>query len=197
LIHCVDTNQHSRYQTVKKKSESTPLIKQPVVWRTFIVPGSMTLGKVHRVVQAVMGWQDYHLHEFRFDAVRYGVPDLDDQSIWNEAPVTLVKALGPKTSFDYDYDFGDGWEHRVTVEQTLPPDPAFQWPRCTAGENACPPEDVGGPWGYADFLAAIKDRANPEHKAMMTWSGGQFDSKAFDLIGVNQRLVEVMLRRRP
>jgi hypothetical protein len=190
---------------MKQKLEATPLIElrielldvKPVVWRTFIVPGSMTLEKVHRVIQAVMGWQDYHLHEFRFDATRYGVRDPDDESLWNEAPVALAKALGPLTSFGYDYDFGDGWQHRVTVEKTLPPDPTFQWPRCTAGENACPPEDVGGPWSYVDFLAAMKDRTNPQHETMMTWWGRKFDPKAFDLIGINQRLVEVMIRRRP
>jgi hypothetical protein len=62
---------------------------------------------------------------------------------------------------------------------------------CTAGENACPPEDVGGTGGYASFLEAIADPKHEEHHAMLDWVGYPFDRRAFDLNVINQRLARI------
>jgi Plasmid pRiA4b ORF-3-like protein len=143
-----------------------------------------------------MGWQDYHLHEFQFSAVRYGVPDPDfpdNPLLWNEARVKLENALSASESFNYLYDFGDGWEHRVEVERIPSADSKLRWPRCTAGENACPPQDIGGPGGYAEFLRSIADPAEQSHDGMPEWGGGRFNPAVFDLILVNQNLVEIKL----
>jgi hypothetical protein len=170
---------------------------EPVVWRKVLVPGSITLPKLHRVLQIVMGWQDYHLHEFQFSAARYGVPDPDfpdNPLLWNEARVKLENALSASTSFNYLYDFGDGWEHRVEVERIPLADSQLRWPRCMAGENACPPEDVGGALGYAEFLRSMSNPANKSHGRMQEWCGGGFDPGALDLILINQNLVQVKLK---
>ena len=87
---------------------------------------------------------------------------------------------------DYAYDFGDGWSHRLTVEKVLAPEPGGSYPRCVSGRRACPPEDVGGPWGYDEFLAAMTDPAHPEHAERREWMGGPFDPAAFDLDAVER-----------
>ncbi|HRV94457.1 MAG TPA: plasmid pRiA4b ORF-3 family protein, partial [Anaerolineae bacterium] len=97
-------------------------------------------------------------------------------------------APGEKTKFVYEYDFGDSWEHVILVEKILPPEPGVHYPRCIKGKRAGPPEDVGGIWGYEDFLEAIKDPKHPQHEAMLEWAGDDFDPEAFDMSGVNEAL---------
>ncbi len=93
-------------------------------------------------------------------------------------------------AFKYLYDFGDHWEHLVTVEDVHPRTDRTQAVVCLAGENACPPEDVGGPPGYFEFLAAIRDPTHDEHANLLRWIGGAFDPIAFDLVEVNARLAK-------
>ena len=164
---------------------------QPTIWRRVLVPSSIKLHRLHGVLQWTMGWAGGHLHEFIIGHDHYGEPDpaFDDiPRVQREDRFTLAAALGARKWFTYLYDFGDGWEHRVTVEKILAPDPALKLPWCLDGANACPPEDVGGPPGYEDFLAAIRDPAHEEHDAMLEWCGGAFDPTAFDLDAVNQAL---------
>ncbi len=168
---------------------------KPVIWRRIIVPGSIRLGKLHVVLLLAMGWEGGHLHEFIFGEYNYGEPDdsgfPSDPPLLNEARITLAKALGALKSFTYIYDYGDNWRHRIKVEKALVPDPDMRWPLCLDGQNACPPEDVGGAPGYADFLAAISDPAHEEHDHFLKWCGGGFDPAAFDIVLANQRLSEV------
>ena len=93
-----------------------------------------------------------------------------------------------KDRFVYEYDFGDSWEHQIVVEKVLVPEAGVRYPVCLAGKRACPPEDVGGIWGYAEFLEAMRDPEHTEHETMLAWIGGAFDAQAFDLEGINQRL---------
>jgi hypothetical protein len=103
--------------------------------------------------------------------------------------VKLSRVVGGRVKkFSYTYDFGDNWEHVVLVEKVLDPEPGLHYPRCLAGKRACPPEDCGGPWGYADFLAAIQDPRHKQHEEMTDWIGGEFDPEAFDLDDVNEAL---------
>ena len=107
--------------------------------------------------------------------------------------MTPLRKIAPEPSavFSYEYDFGDSWEHRIEVEKVLLPEPGVRYPRCLAGKRACPPEDVGGIFGYEEFLQAIRDPKHPEHEAMREWVGGVFDPEAFDLQGVNERLAHL------
>ncbi|MEW5837130.1 MAG: plasmid pRiA4b ORF-3 family protein [Pseudomonadota bacterium] len=169
---------------------------EPTIWRRVLVPGSIKLAKLHVVLLWTMGWLGGHLHEFIIGHAHYGEPDPDypdDPPLRSDARTTLARALGSLTTFTYLYDFGDGWEHRVRVEQILPPDPALKHPLCLAGANACPPEDVGGPPGYLDFLEAIADPSHEEHDDMLRWCGGRFDPTAFDLDTVNETLRQIKL----
>ena len=169
---------------------------RPAVLRRVQVPGEMSLAGLHQVVQVAMGWTDSHLHEFEVNGARYGLPDPDGDAgeVVDEARVKLFRLLGQGDRMDYVYDFGDGWTHRLTVEKVLAPEPGVSYPRCVSGRRACPPEDVGGPWGYDEFLAAIADPAHPEHEHYRQWVGGPFDPAAFDLDAVNAALAELAWR---
>jgi hypothetical protein len=153
----------------------------PPIWRRVLVPAGYTLDRVHRVIQVSMGWQDCHLHSFEVDGEQYGVPDPDgDLLLLDEMDYRLDDVARAGTRLRYTYDFGDWWEHEVLVEEVTAAEPQERYPICLAGEHACPPEDVGGPEGYAEFLAAIADPAHPRHLAMWDWAGRPFDSSEFD-----------------
>ena len=101
----------------------------------------------------------------------------------------LGALLGDSTrDFAYEYDFGNGWEHRIAVEATNKPVAGWPYPLCVAGERACPPEDIGGPPGYEEFLKAIADPKHEEHDEMLAWVGGAFDPEGFDINCVNRDL---------
>jgi hypothetical protein len=125
------------------------------------------------------------------DGIYYGVPDpewpeLEMQSERRVKLGQIVRAV--KDRFVYEYDFGDSWEHVIVVEKVLPAEPDVRYPVCLAGKRACPPEDVGGVWGYGEFVEAVQQPRHPEHRTMLTWVGGAFDPEAFDLQAVNQAL---------
>ena len=165
----------------------------PRVWRRLWVTDTLTLAKLDRVIQAAMGWTNSHLHEFEVNGKRYGIPG--DEGIY-ESPTLAdrrhkVGAVLDESvcGFRYTYDFGDNWRHTVTIEDRLLPDESFNaWTVRIAGQNACPPEDVGGIGGYAEFLAAISDPSHDEHAAMWQWSGGPFDPTGFDVNATNAAL---------
>ena len=163
---------------------------KPPVWRRVLVPDNIKLSKLHDVIQAALGWKDCHLHQFEIAGKQYGIPDpeFDFEPVIAETRITLVQALNGTDKFRYVYDFGDNWEHLVKVEKIIPPDES-QRIFCLAGKNACPPEDVGGPWGYVEFLAALCDPEHPEHESFIEWHGESFDPKACDLDEINLRLV--------
>lgn len=94
----------------------------------------------------------------------------------------------PPQNFAYEYDFGDGWEHRISVEKMELAQSGIRYPTCLTGRRNCPPEDVGGPWGYQDFLAALSDPQHSEHQTLVEWIGGEFDSEHFNLGEVNRML---------
>ena len=112
--------------------------------------------------------------------------DLDD--IADEEGVTLRDALGAKKTFTYVYDYGDDWRHKVKVEKVVTLGAPIERGVCIGGENACPPEDVGGPPGYEEFLAALADPNHSEHRDLTEWIGGSFDPAAFSVDKVNERL---------
>lgn len=154
---------------------------EPTVWRRVLIPGGFTLDRVHRVVQFAMGWGDRHLHVFDIEGVQYGVPDPDGLlDVHDELDVRLDTVAQKDGRLRYTYDFGDWWEHDLTVEDVYPADLDTAYPVCTAGERACPPDDVGGPDGYRDLVAALADPVHPEHAAMRDWLGRGFEPTAFD-----------------
>jgi hypothetical protein len=172
---------------------------EPPIWRRLQVPASTTLAELHRVLQIAMGWEDYHLHQFDIGGVSYGI---DDGEGWGPAPKDERRAklarVAPKgTRFTYEYDFGDSWEHDITVEVVLDAEDDKTYPVCVAGKRACPPEDCGGVWGYEEFLAVLADPHHDEHDRFLEWAGGEFDPEHLDLPTVNRALAPARPRRTP
>jgi hypothetical protein len=164
----------------------------PPIWRRILVPGNTTLLKLHDILQIVMGWYDYHLHMYKIGGSFFGNPADDeygDLGTIDEANYKLSQVIhNDGQRFSYEYDFGDSWHHTLLVEKILPPKESVRYPVCLKGKRACPPEDVGGVWGYENFLDAIRDPNHDEHVEYLTWIGGEFDPEAFDLERVNTRL---------
>ena len=170
---------------------------EPAVWRQVLVPESIMLPKLHQVIQAAMGWRVSHLHEFEIHGVCYGQPDptWDQDAVRSESGVRLGQCLRDLSSFTYRYDFGDGWQHLVKVEERVRPDQPLLKLMCLAGEGACPPEDVGGVPGYQHFLAVMQDPSSPEHEDFCAWIGAKsFDPGLFDIKKANARLGRIRFR---
>ncbi|MBO0714029.1 MAG: plasmid pRiA4b ORF-3 family protein [Acidimicrobiales bacterium] len=151
---------------------------QPVVVRVLDVPAGVLLPELHDLLQAALGWTDSHLHQFVADGICYGMPDTDELEDERDESAVPLRALPSR--FGYLYDFGDGWEHEVVVLG-----PGGEQPGCLLGEGACPPEDVGGPHGYAQFREALADPDDPEHDQMRRWAGDwtdEFDLAETDLL---------------
>lgn len=179
----------------KKSSETIYQLKvtlkdfRPPIWRRIQVFDNITLARLHLILQAAMGWSDYHLHLFEIAGVHYSEPSPEDwEPVKSEKRYRLNQLVSEGGRFVYEYDFGDGWEHEIVVEKVLPADPQIEYPICIKGKMACPPEDVGGVWGYADFLEAIQDPDHPEHDEMLEWIGEEFDPQAFELDEINHAL---------
>lgn len=163
---------------------------KPPIWRRIQVRSDITLGQLHHILQNVMDWDGYHLHQFIVGGIYYGEPHPDygfDMIDENRIELNQIVS-GAKFKFTYEYDFGDSWEHILLVEKILPPEQGQHYPLCVKGKLACPPEDVGGIWGYYGFLEAIRDPKHPEHEDYLEWCGGGFDADAFDLAAINERL---------
>lgn len=164
---------------------------RPPIWRRLQVPSDIRLSELHDVIQVAMGWTDSHLHQFSDGRNDYGAPmdvGFDDPDTLNEARYRLDQvAPKPKDKLIYEYDFGDGWTHEILVEKVLPIDPAATYPVCLTGKRACPPEDCGGIWGYAQLLETLADPENPEYEEMKEWAG-EIDPDHFDLAATNRRL---------
>lgn len=167
---------------------------RPKVWRRLLVPQTITLTKLHLVIQAAFGWGHSHLHEFiASDGERYGSSDPLDamDGVTSGQKVRLTTVLRTAT-LTYVYDFGDYWEHRIKVEKTLAPVPGLTLPFCVGGAGATPPEDCGGVPGYADFVQAMADPNDPEHDHLAEWIGaGSWDPAAFDSMEINDRLAGI------
>jgi hypothetical protein len=166
---------------------------KPPIWRRVVVRADMTLDRLHEVIQMVMPWTDSHMHHFFAGGAFYGKSDPEFAEMGgetlNEKRYKLADlAPGAKKKFDYEYDFGDGWQHEVIVEKVLPSDAAFRHPTCLAGANACPPDDCGGMGGYYNLLEALAKPKHPEHDDLKEWIGGEWDAALFDLKAANDRL---------
>jgi pRiA4b ORF-3-like protein len=164
---------------------------EPTIWRRLLVAQDVVLPRLHSIIQAAMGWKDSHMHQFKVGEVRFGEPDDEYEPGPIEYRRISLNQILPRrgSSCVYEYDFGDGWEHLIELEDELPIDQvSARLPQCIAGERACPPEDCGGPHGYMEFLAAIKDPRHEEHESLLGWAGGSFDPQAFDIDRVNRLL---------
>ena len=165
---------------------------RPPIWRRVQVLSSTTLQQLHLIVQEVMGWDNYHMHQFSIAGIDYGQPEPEyDFNVRSEKTVILRQVVkSEKFKFSYTYDFGDSWEHEILVEKELLSSPGTNYPVCITGKRACPPEDCGGSWGYAELLEIITEPSHPEYEERIEWVGESFNPNTFDINEVNQRLGE-------
>lgn len=152
----------------------------PTVWRRFDTCAEVKLFQLHYFIQGVMGWDLMHLFSFQ-DGRGYG------NQISNERRLCDVCRIDD--ALTYIYDFGDNWRHRVIAEKVMAK-PTGTYPRLVDGKYACPPEDCGGPWGYADMLRVLAGRRNARRRELVEWLGEPFDPRAFDLDEAKKRLAE-------
>ncbi len=169
---------------------------KPKVWRQIQVRGDYTFWDLHMAIQDSMGWENYHLHEFRIEnpqtheMERIGMPgtelmSLDEAEVLCGAEVRISDYfVSDRLSAEYEYDFGDGWTHCIILEKTFDSVSPESYPRCSGGANACPPEDIGGPYGYSELLKAVKNPAHPQHEELCEWIDDDFDPTVFSIKSV-------------
>ena len=154
----------------------------PPVWRMLEVPSETTLGELSDVLVMAMGWEGYHLHAFTADGTIYWPVSRDD---WfddreDETRHRIGEVL-PQSgmTMEWEYDMGDSWAHDIVVQAVAPADPGARQPRCTDGSGACPPEDCGGVWGYAELVGAVSDSGHPRHGEAVEILGEGYDPSYF------------------
>lgn len=184
----VDFSRHGK----KQKTQATQLFQlkvtlqgvKPPIWRRIQVPGDTTLARLHKVIQLCMGWTDSHLHHFQIDNTSYSMPDMDDmpdaEAMNNEADFTL-QALQDKIlpGFQYVYDYGDDWLHRISVEKILGAEEGLAYPVLLAGKRACPPEDIGGIPNFLHLLEVLKDPKDADYEEFSDLLDEEYDPARF------------------
>lgn len=166
----------------------------PPIWRRVVVPDNYTLGDLHYVIQAAMGWGNCHLHAFRVGGVEYtptmpdagfgfgfGPPSKDEDDVFLGQ---IVQRKGQR--FTYEYDFGDSWLHDILVEKIEPAAEPHPKPVCVTGKRACPPEDCGGVPGYAQVLHVLRSAKTADEREFREWVG-EYDPERCDIAYINQR----------
>lgn len=164
---------------------------KPPIWRRVLVASDITLTGLHEVLQVTMGWTDSHMHQFERDGQVFGSPSngFGSLPVADERRTRLNRVLRrEKEALRYEYDFGDSWNHQVTLEKILPYDHRVQLPICVKVKGACPPEDIGGLWGYYAVLEALHDPRHADHEEYADMFGPELDPDAIDIDEVNALL---------
>jgi Plasmid pRiA4b ORF-3-like protein len=170
---------------------------EPLVMRPIDVPLKIRLDRLHLILQAALGWTDSHLYLFSAGGAEWGVPDEDFPDDAAPAAGTALRDVIEDTrarTLHYVYDFGDHWDHVIKVERIGEAVPNLLYPMLIAAAGHCPPEDVGGPSGYAELLEVIGDPDHEEHEQMLTWAGGRFDPHAPDIPAI-ERALEILAKK--
>ena len=170
---------------------------EPAVVRRIEVPFRIRLDRLHAVLQAALGWSNSHFWEFRARDVGWGVPDKD----WGDGPQDASKATLRAVLEDtgvkrltYLYDYGDGWEHTIRIERIGEALPGELYPRLLDASGRCPPEDIGGPPGYAEFLEAMADPNHPRHAELNECYDTDFDPNAVNVPAIQRQLTDLAKR---
>jgi hypothetical protein len=169
---------------------------RPKIWRRVLVRSDLLLSDFHKIIQTTMGWTNSHLHQFIKDGTFYTVR-MPDDVFWGEMNNVDYKKIkvsdlltAENEKIRYQYDYGDNWEHDITLEKILPIDEKKKYPICVAGKMNCPPEDCGGIWGYLNMLKILKKPDHEEYDTYIEWLGEEFDPQDFDKDMVNILLNE-------
>ncbi len=167
---------------------------KPPIWRRILVSETTALDDLHYIIQIVMGWENSHLHQFIIGQEYYSIlnEDFGNELEQKDSSKFTLKRLGllPKSKFLYEYDFGDDWMHEIVVEDITEAQAGQTYPICVVGKRACPPEDCGGPWSYADLLEVLKNPKHPDYQDMTDWIPEDFDSEYFSADEINRQLLQ-------
>jgi Plasmid pRiA4b ORF-3-like protein len=154
-------------------------VSKPPVWRQLQLSADIRLDRLHEIIQTALGWENYHMHCFSSGGTEFGMPD-PELGFTDERRTRLDELIGGiGDRLRYTYDFGDDWEHEIIVEHLLDPDPDLHYPVLVAAKGACPPEDCGGAWGYAELKEILADPDHEHHQEMLEWLGLD-DASEFD-----------------
>ena len=172
---------------------------EPAIWRRVELPLSNSLKTLHLAIQAVTLFENYHLFRFNVGEASYGIcfdDDYMDPPTRDAGNIRLAKLVERGvTAFAYTYDFGDAWRHSIVIEEVLPADPTTAYPRFVDGERRAPPEDVGGPPRFEEFLEAMAKPRHPEHKTVLEWYGRLFDPTDISPDEIDARMTTLVKRR--
>ena len=167
---------------------------EPAIWRRLLIPSDLFLHDFHKVLQTAMGWENQHLHIFIRGKRLFGPSDdewLNNPKFQDYTIVRVNDLLrNPGDEMVYQYDMGDNWRHVITLEKQTDPEPLEYYPVCVDGARECPPEDCGGPYGYQEMVAAVKDPSNPQHRFFKALFPDGLDPEYFDLEEINEILLE-------
>jgi hypothetical protein len=170
---------------------------KPVVLRRVEVPFDIRLDQLHLTIQAAMGWTNSHLYEIRAGGVGWSTPDPDWAcDVIDARKARLGDILGDigKKTLKYLYDFGDGWEHTIKIERLIDPEPGILYPRLIEAKGHCPPEDVGGPWGYGELLEAIADPSHERYRELKEWLADDFSPHIVDADRLSEDVADLAQR---
>lgn len=169
---------------------------RPMIWRRILVEEDVLLSDLHKIIQSSMGWTNSHLHQFIKDNTFYSAKIPGENMRFRSNKVDykgiklnkLLRLVNDKII--YVYDFGDDWWHEILLEKILKPDVSVKYPVCTGGAMNCPPEDIGGIARYKEMIKALRNPDNEEYESYISWPGGNFDHKHFDINRVNTLLAK-------
>lgn len=168
---------------------------EPKIWRRLLIEDNSNFLELHLAIQLAMGWQNSHLFEFNLEGLNISLLDEEDEfdedkldasseTLWEN-----IKTVGQ--TINYTYDFGDSWEHTITVEQIQPLDKKQKYPVCLGGEMNCPPEDCGGIEGFYENLEILKNPQHADYKETLQWMGKNYNAAAFNLEESNKNLKRI------
>ena len=169
---------------------------KPPIWRRIVVNSDTSLSDFHKIIQTSMGWMNSHLHQFIKGNTFYSnCDDFDDFDFMGTnkqvdySDISISDILKKeKDKIKYEYDFGDGWEHTILLEEIKENSIKIAHPKCIKGKRACPIEDCGGVWGYQNLTEIMNDPKHPEYEEMAEWIGDVFEPEEFDIDFVNEML---------
>jgi len=161
----------------------------PKIWRRILINSDILLVDFHRIIQTTMGWTNSHLHLFNDGIDYYSPREFEVEETKDSRTVKLSEIFNlEKQCLQYQYDFGDFWEHEIYLEKIIENDEIHQIPCCIDGERSCPPEDCGGTFGYEELLIVMSDKKHEEYKETKTWVGRNFKPEFFDIEKTNKLL---------
>jgi len=163
---------------------------EPAIWRRIRVAPELTLSELHHVIQVLFGWSERHLWQFEIALKTYAdfEDEFDELDLLPARTTRLADLPATLKRFAYNYDFGDDWWVEIAIEPCSEELPRGAHVLCVEGARCGPPDDLGGPWAYPEFLNAVSDPGHREHHKMLEWVGGAWDAEAFAADTINHEL---------